>query len=162
MARVRVRQGGEFSRRRVGAAMRALIQSGVRVWLEALLPLYAVAFLIVWFRPQYMPVILSQSLTESVVPWLVWSGVGAMLGVLILSGAAVAFFLLYSPVYLFNKSLMLFGKAGWVDKRELSFYVSCFVLLCLLIFLALWAPDAAWIAFVAMAGCGPVLWRVLV
>lgn len=142
--------------------MREVFRPVVRLWLEVVLPLYAIAFLVVWFRPQYLPPVLHQNASDALWPLIVWSMVGAMGGILGLSGLMVLFFLLYSPVYLLNKSLILVGKAGWVDKRELQFYVSCFLLLCLLLFLLYWDASAALITFVMFAGCGPVLWRVLV
>ncbi len=142
--------------------MRAVFRPVVRLWLEVVLPLYAVAFLIALFRPQYLPPVLHESASESLWPLIVWSMVGAMGGILGLSALMVLFFLLYSPIYLLNKSLLLVGKAGWVDKRELQFYVSCFLLLCLLLFLVYWDVYAALVTFVMFAGCGPVLWRMLV
>ena len=142
--------------------MREVFRPVVRLWLEFVLPLYAIACLIVWFRPQYLPPILHQDASEALLPLIVWSMVGAMFGILGLSGLMVVFFLLYSPIYLLNKSLLLVGKAGWVDKRELQFYISCFMLLCLLLFLLYWNTSVFVVAFVLFAGCGPMLWRLLV
>ena len=85
-----------------------------------------------------------------------------MSGVLALSGLAVAFFLLYSPLYLATRSGALIGKGGWVDRRELRFYVGCFILLCCLAGLAVWNPVLAASIFVLMAGCAHLVWRALV
>jgi hypothetical protein len=140
----------------------ALRQSLVRRWLEILLPAYTLAFLVVMLRPEYMPGILGQKPDESLVLWAVWAVVGAMTGVLILWAVIIAFFLLYSPFYLLGKIPMLFGRGEWVDRRELRFYMGCFVLLALLACLLFWEPRGALIAFTAVSGCGPVLWRYLV
>ena len=40
----------------------------------------------------------------------------------------VVFFLVYSPIYLVNKLPHLIGKGGWLDKREVRFYLACFAL----------------------------------
>ena len=95
-------------------------------------------------------------------PWAIWGVAGAMSGVLALSGLVVAFFLLYSPLYLATRSLALIGKGGWVDGRELRFYAACFILLCFLAGLAAWSPVLAASTFVLMAGCAHLVWRALV
>ena len=100
--------------------MREVFRPVVRLWLEVVLPLYAVACLIIWFRPQYLPPVLQQDAGESLWPLMVWSTVGAMFGILGLSGLFVVFFLLY------------------------------------------WDTTAFLVAFVLFAGCGPMLWRLLV
>jgi hypothetical protein len=140
----------------------AVRQSLVRRWLEVLLPAYTLALLVVIFRPEYMPGILGQKPEESVLPWVVWAIVGAMTGVLILWALIIAFFLLYSPFYLLGKLPMLFGRGAWVDRRELQFYVGCFLLLAVLAGLLVWEPRHAFIAFTVVSGCGPVFWRYLV
>jgi hypothetical protein len=99
---------------------------------------------------------------DSVMPWAVWGVIGALSGVLALSGLVVAFFLLYSPVYLFSRAPAMFGWKGWADKRELRFYAGCFVTLCFLSGLAVWNPAFALGVFVLLAGCAHLLWRVLV
>jgi hypothetical protein len=88
--------------------------------------------------------------------------VGTMTGILGLSALVLAGFLIYSPAYLVSKSLLLVGKAGWVDRRELSFYASCFLLLCLLIFLLYFHPTVALSTFIMLAGFAPLIWRLLV
>jgi hypothetical protein len=140
----------------------ALRQSLVRRWLEVLLPAYTLALLIIMLWPEYMPGILGHRPSESVLPWVVWALVGAMTGVLILWGLIIAFFLVYSPFYLLGKIPMLFGREAWVDRRELQFYLCCFLLLALLASLLAWEPRKAVIAFTVLSGCGPVFWRYLV
>ena len=140
----------------------AVRQSLVRRWLEVLLPAYTLALLIIMLWPEYMPRILGHRPSESVLPWVVWALVGAMTGILILWGLIIAFFLLYSPFYLLGKIPMLFGREAWVDRRELQFYLCCFLLLALLASLLAWEPRQGVIAFTVLSGCGPVFWRYLV
>jgi len=140
----------------------AIRQSLVRRWLEVLLPAYTLGLLTVVFRPEYMPSILGVRPGESMLPWVVWSIVGAMTGILILWALIVTFFLLYSPFYLVGRIPVLFGRGAWVDHREVQFYACCFMLLILLAGLMLWDPRKAFIAFTAVSGCGPVFWRYLV
>jgi hypothetical protein len=139
-----------------------LQQSVFRRWLEVFLPIYTAALLFVWFRPEHTPEVFSQSVGLSPLPWLAWGAAGAMLGVLTLWSVIVAFFLLYSPVYLLGKAPMLVGQGGWVDRRELRFYGACFVLLCALAAVGSQSLPAAVVLFAGIAGCGPVFWRLLV
>ncbi len=74
----------------------------------------------------------------------------------------IAFFLLYSPFYLIGKLPLLMGRGGWVDWREVRFYLACFGFLCLLAALTYVEPPAGLTVFAVAAGCGPVFWRVLV
>ena len=140
----------------------AIRQSVVRRWLEVVLPVYTLAFLGVWLWPEYMPRVLGQGLNDSVLPWISWALVGAMTGILLLWALIITFFLLYSPFYLLGKIPMLFGRGAWVDRRELQFYVCCFLLLGLLVCLLVWDPRKALIAFTLVSGCGPVFWRYVV
>jgi hypothetical protein len=140
----------------------AVRQSVVRRWLEVLLPAYTLGCLVVWFHQDYMPAVLAESMNESPWPWIAWAVVGAMTGVLLLWALIITFFLLYSPLYLLGKIPMLFGKGAWVDRRELHFYVCCFLLFGLLVSLLFWDPRTALIALTLVSGCGPVLWRCLV
>ena len=130
-------------------------------WLEFLLPLYSLVVLVAYFYPQHLPLQIAGSPTESVMPWAVWGIVGAMSGVLALSGLILAFFLLYSPLYLLARSWSLVGKGGWVDRRELRFYIACFILLCFLASLAVWSPMVAAALFIVLAGFAHLLWRIL-
>jgi len=140
----------------------AIRQSVVRRWLEVVLPAYTLAFLGVWLWPEYMPRVLGQGLNDSVLPWISWALVGAMTGILLLWALIITFFLLYSPFYLLGKIPMLFGRGAWVDRRELQFYVCCFLLLGLLVCLLVWDPRKALIAFTLVSGCGQVFWRYVV
>ncbi|HEV8437842.1 MAG TPA: hypothetical protein VGT40_07090 [Methylomirabilota bacterium] len=140
----------------------AVRQSVVRRWLEVMLPAYTVAFVFLWFHHEYTPAVLAWGMNESPLPWLVWAVVGAMSGILILWALIVAFFLLYSPFYLFGKLPILLGRGAWVDKQELQFYVCCFMLLGLLAVLLYWDPVMGLMAFTLASGCGPVFWRYLV
>ena len=137
-------------------------QSVVRRWLEVTLPVYTLGLLVVVVYPQYLPPLLAQSLSESVLPWIGWAVVGAMSGILILWALIVAFFLASSPFYLIGRSPMLLGLGAWVDRRELQFYLCCCVLLCLLTALFVWDARAGLIVFMLVSGCGPVFWRYLV
>jgi len=137
-------------------------QSVLRRWLEVLLPLYTLATLLVWFHPEYMPSVLGQGVVESPVVWVAWALVGAMSGILILWAIIVGFFLLYSPLYLVGKLPRLVGKGPWADSREMQFYGWCFVLLGALAGIMVWDARTGLVAFVTVAGCGPVFWRWLV
>jgi hypothetical protein len=142
--------------------MHLTLGSHGRRWLEVVLPLYSLAVLLFYFHPEYLPWLLDERMMDSVMPWAIWGVVGALSGVLALSGLFVAFFLLYSPVYLVGKTLVLVGKGGWVDGRELRFYAGCFTLLCFLAGLAVYNPVFALVAFVVIAGCAHIIWRLLV
>src|SRR5262245_7238045 len=94
------------------SAIGTVVQSVVRRWLEVLLPLYTGALLLVWFRAEYTPVVLTQSVGESPLPGLAWAVVGALGGILALWALIVGFFLLYSPFYLFGKLPQLMGRGA--------------------------------------------------
>src|SRR5262245_31636288 len=97
------------------SAMGMVVQSVVRRWLEVLLPLYTAGLLLVWFRAEYTPAVLTESVGESPLPGLAWAVVGALGGILGLWALIVGFFLLYSPFYLFGRLPMLI-QGGWVDR----------------------------------------------
>ena len=145
-----------------GSVMGGVVQAVVRRWLEVLLPLYTLGLVVVWFRPEYTPAILTHGMSASPLPWLAWGIVGAMTGILGLWALIVLFFLLYSPLYLLGKLPSLIGKSGWVDRREMRFYVASFAMLCLLAALTYGEPTIGLVIFAALAGCGPVFWRLLV
>ena len=130
-------------------------------WLELVLPFFAAALLVVFHIPQYLPRIFVESAT-SPLAWVAWAILGAMGGVMVFSGLLVAFFLLYSPIYLAGKAPMLMGRGGWTDHREVRFYGICFVILCVLLTLLLW--DWRWFvsAYLLVTGFAPTLWRALV
>src|SRR5262249_39320880 len=153
------REGGSMAEESILSAIR---QSLVRRWLEILLPAYTLAFLAVMLYPEQMPRLLGIRPNESLVPWVVWALVGAMTGILLLWRLIILFFLLYSPFYLLGRIPMLVGRGAWVDRREVHFYLACFVLLMVLGGLLVWDPRKAFVAFTAVAGCGPVFWRYVV
>jgi hypothetical protein len=144
------------------SVMGSVMQSVVRRWLEVLLPLYAVALIIVWFRAEYTPTILTESMSESPLPGMAWAVVGALTGILGLWAVIVSFFLLYSPFYLLGKLPLLVGKGGWVDRREVRFYLACFAMLCVLAALLYWELPVGLTVFAVASGFGPVFWRLLV
>jgi hypothetical protein len=125
------------------------------------MPLLAVALLIAFLRPQYVPDVFLES-AASPSAWAAWVVLGAVGGVLSFSGLLVVFFLLYAPVYLAGKLPMLVGKGGWTDLREVRFYVFCLLLLLVLLGLLLW--DWRWFvaAFLLLTGFAPALWRTMV
>ena len=142
--------------------MGSVRQSVVRRWLEVVLPLYAVALIMVWFRAEYTPTVLTGSMSESPLPAMAWAVVGALGGILALWALIIGFFVLYSPFYLIGKLPLLLGRGGWVDWREVRFYLACFGCLCVLAVLTYWEPPAGLTVFAVTAGCGPVFWRWLV
>src|ERR1700687_4221836 len=79
-------------------------------WLELVLPLFTTALLVVFHKPQYIPRIFIESAT-SPVNWVAWAVLGALCGVAAFSGLLVAFFLLYTPIYLAGKAPMIVGKS---------------------------------------------------
>jgi hypothetical protein len=140
----------------------AVRESIIRRWLEVLLPVYTISAVAIAAYPEYTPQVLTQNVWESPGAFVGWALAGAMMGILALWALIAAFFLAYAPAYLVSRTARLL-QHGWVDRRELWFYVACFLLLCLLVGLAwFWGATAAGVAFVVVAGFGPVLWRCLV
>jgi hypothetical protein len=78
------------------------------------------------------------------------------------SDLLVAFFLVYSPVYLAGKAPILVGKGAWTDRREVRFYGLCFVILCVLLALLQWYWRWFLFAFLLLTGFAPSLRRALV
>jgi hypothetical protein len=136
----------------------------VRRWLETLLALFSLAMLYVNQHPEAMPraLDLKNDANLTLWDWLFRGMVFGMLGILGFSALVVAFFLLYSPIYLINKVPHLIGKGGWLDKREVRFYLACFALICLLVTLFTWSTEAFTMLLVLLAGFGPLVWRLLV
>jgi hypothetical protein len=135
-------------------------------WLEWVLPVCAAGLLLVMFRPDMVPPLLSEP-AASPLAWIAWGVIGALSGIVLFSAALVVFFLLYSPVYLAGKVPALVGKGGWTDRREIRFYGLCFLLLCLMIVLSavsLMTGDWRWVGsvFLVVTGFSPVVWRALV
>lgn len=130
-------------------------------WLEMILPLFATALLVVFHKPEFIPRIFTESATTPLA-WVAWALLGALGGITVFSGLLVAFFLIYSPVYLAGKAPMILGKGTWTDRREVRFYALCFIILCALLALVVW--DWRWFvsAFLLLTGFAPTFWRALV
>jgi hypothetical protein len=130
-------------------------------WLEMILPLFAAALLVVFHKPEFIPRIFTESATTPVA-WVAWALLGALGGITAFSALLVAFFLIYSPVYLAGKAPMILGKGAWTDRREVRFYALCFIILCALLALVVW--DWRWFvsAFLLLTGFAPTFWRALV
>ena len=136
----------------------------VRRWLESVLALVSLAMLYVNRHPEALPraLDLKNDANLTLWDWIFRGMVFGLLGVWGFSGVIVIFFLVYSPIYLINKAPHLVGKGGWLDKREVRFYLACFALVCLLVALFTRSLDAAGVLFVLLAGFGPLVWRLLV
>jgi hypothetical protein len=136
----------------------------VRRWLETLLAVFSLAVIYVDRHRELMPRALDLTSDASLTlwDWLFRGMVFGMLGILGFSALVVAFFLLYSPIYLINKIPHLVGKGGWLDKREVRFYLACFALICLLVTFFIWSTAAFTVLLVLLAGFGPLVWRLLV
>ena len=133
-----------------------------RPWMEMILPLYTLALVILYYRPQALPPAIEEKLLDGMFSWVLWGIVGALGGVLALSALFLAFYLLYSPFYLVENAKRILNPHVWVDQREVRFYLGCFVLLVSLAALTLVNPDAALVSFVLLAGSAQFLWRFLV
>ena len=136
----------------------------VRRWLESLLAMVSIAMLYFYAHPERMPraLALKEDANLTLWDWIFRGMAFGLLGVWGFSGLIVMFFLLYSPIYLINKAPHLIGKGGWLDRREVRFYLACFALVCLLFALFTRSLDAAGFLFVLLAGFGPIVWRLLV
>jgi len=136
--------------------------SMIRRWLEIVLPVYAIAFLVVLLQPTYAPAFLSERPSDTLLPWLGWAVVGAMTGILMLWAVILMFFLVYSPIYLIQQVPTWFAGNAWVDKRELGFYTCCFLLLAMLVCLLVWDPEKALVALLMVSGLAPAFCRYIV
>jgi hypothetical protein len=136
----------------------------VRRWLETLLAAFSLAVIYVDRHRELMPraLDLTSDVNLTLWDWLFRGMVFGMMGILSFSALVVVFFLVYSPIYLVNKLPHLVGKGGWLDKREVRFYLACFALICLLVTLLTWSTEAFTILLVLLAGFGPLVWRLLV
>lgn len=136
----------------------------VRRWLEVMLAVVSLSMLYINRYPESLPraLDLKNDANLTLVDWVFRGMVFGLLGVWGFSGLVVLFFLIYSPIYLVNKLPHLVGKGGWLDKREVRFYLACFALVCLLMTLFAHSLDAAAMLFVVLAGFGPLVWRLLV
>lgn len=133
-----------------------------RPWMELVLPLYALAMVIIYYRPQALPPAIEDKLVDGMFRWVLWGIVGALGGVLALSAFFLAFYLLYSPFYLVENARRILDPQAWVDQREVRFYIGCFLILCGLLMLVVVNPDAALVSFTLLAGSAQFLWRFLV
>jgi hypothetical protein len=129
-----------------------------------MLALVSLGILYFNYRPETMPKALDLSTDTGLTLWdWIFRGMAfGLLGIWGFSALVVGFFLLYSPIYIINKAPHLIGKGGWLDRREVRFYLACFALVCLLVVLLLRSFDAAGVLFVVLAGFGPMVWRLLV
>src|SRR5216684_7324491 len=132
----------------------------VRRWLEVMLALVSLAILYFSRRPDALPRALDLSSDAGLTLWdWIFRGMAfGLLGVWGFSAIVVAFFLMYSPIYIINKVPHLVGKGGWLDRREVRFYLACFALICLLISLLAWSSEAFTMLLVLLAGFGPLVW----
>jgi hypothetical protein len=133
-----------------------------RYWVEIVLPLYSLAAVVVYLRPGTLPARFDDGALETAFVWIMWGVVAALTGILAISALFLMFYLLYSPIYLANQMRRLIGPSKWVDRRELRFYVWCFLVLCILAGLVLVSPTVAVVTFTLLAGSAQLLWRVLV
>jgi hypothetical protein len=136
----------------------------VRRWLEVVLAAFSLAVLYFYWHQEKLPPALNlkNDANLSLGDWIFRGMVFGLFGVLGFSALIVMFFLVYSPIYLINKAPHLAGKGGWLDKREVRFYLCCFALICLLVAVLLKSSDAFWVMLVLLAGFGPLIWRILV
>lgn len=133
-----------------------------RPWMEVILPLYSLALVILYYRPQALPLAIEEKLVDGMFRWAIWGIVGALGGILALSALFLVFYLLYSPLYLLENAKRILDPHAWVDQREVRFYLGCFLLLISLVVLAFMNPEAALVSFVLLAGSAQFLWRFLV
>ena len=143
-------------------ALRIVDYRQSRPWMELILPLYALGLTIVYYRPQALPPAIEEKLVDGMFSWMLWGIVGALSGILALSALFLAFYLMYSPVYLIENAKRILDPHAWVDHREVRFYLGCFLTLACLLGLAWVHPDAALVSFVLLSGSAQFLWRFLV
>ena len=129
-------------------------------WLELALPLYALAIVVLYYRPNSVDLVMADEQLEDIVLWPVWI-LGGVFGVMLaLSGLFLAFCLLYSPIYLARNVPRALNPGLWIDPSEVRFYFFCFGLLCLLVVLAVWKFELALVVFVLLAGSVKLLVRL--
>jgi len=132
-----------------------------RLWMEFILPVYSLVMLLIYYRPQVLVPAMDDALTHGKLWWALWIIIGALGGLLALSGLFLAFSLLYSPVYLIGNARRILDPRAWVDRHEIRFYVGCFAILCGLATLGFLYPPAALLSFTVLAGFAQTLWRAL-
>lgn len=136
----------------------------VRRWLETIIALFSLAILYFHWHRDKIPRALSlkEDTNLTLGDWILRGLVFGLWGVWGFSLLVVLFFLAYSPIYIINKAPHLIGKGGWLDKREVRFYLACFALVCLLVALFTQSTEAFLVMLVLLAGFGPMVWRLLV
>ncbi len=132
-----------------------------RPWMEFILPVYSLAMLLIYYRPQVLVPAIDDALTHGKLWWALWIIIGALGGLLALSGLFLAFSLLYSPIYLIGNARRILDPRLWLDRGEMRFYVGCFAIFCGLAALGFLYPPAALPSFTVLAGFAQPLWRVL-
>ncbi len=132
-----------------------------RSWMELILPVYSLAIVIVYYRPEAVPPTIMDTLMAGNLKWVFWVIAAALGGLLTFSALFLAFCLVYAPVYLLNNAKRILNPQAWIDHREVRFYLGCFVVLCMLLALALLNPVAGAAFFVLLAGSASFLWRYL-
>lgn len=75
-----------------------------RSWMELILPLYSLALVIVYYRPQAVPPAIKDTLTTGILKWVFWAIAAALGGLLSFSALLLAFCLDYAPFYLLNNA----------------------------------------------------------
>ena len=98
-----------------------------RVWMEFILPVYSLAMLLIYYRPQILVPAMDDPLTHGKLWLALWIVIGALGGLLALSGLFLAFSLLYSPLYLIGNASRILDPR-WIDRGEFRFYVGCFAI----------------------------------
>ncbi len=144
-----------------GSPQPARIPHGPLSWLEIVLATYAVVLVTVYYRPEAFQLPIADERIESIVEWSLRLFGWALGGMLALSGLFLAFYLLYSPVYLAQNLPRVLDPTAWIDAREFWFYLSCFGLLCTLIVLGVLNRELALAVFTILAGSAQLLWRLL-
>ncbi len=132
-----------------------------RRWMEFILPVYSLAMLLIYYRPEVLVPAMDDALTHGKLWWVLWMIIGAFGGLLALSGLFLAFSLLYFPIYLIGNARRILDPRLWLDRGEMRFYVGCFAIFCGLAALGFLYPPAALASFTVLAGFAQPLWRVL-
>jgi hypothetical protein len=129
--------------------------------MEFVLPVYSLGMLLIYYRPQLLVPAMDDALTHGKLWWALWIMIGALGGLLALSGLFLAFSLLYSPLYLIGNARRILDPGLWIDRREMRFYVGCFAIFCGFAALGFLYPAAALPSFAVLAGFAQTLWRLL-
>jgi hypothetical protein len=130
-------------------------------WLEIGLPVFALAVILWYYRPDTFVMPEGDGWLDDLVGWSLRILAGALGGILALFALLLAFCLLYSPVYLARNLMRALTPGVWVDREEFLFYLCCFGLLCFLLLIGFWSREAALVAFTVLSGSAPLLTRFL-